>query len=48
VVVEFRLASVLMIGAGLLLRTFVNILNTDPGFRSDKAITAKITLPASR
>ena len=45
VVAEVCLASALMIGAGLLLRTFVNILNTDPGFRPEKVLTAKVSLP---
>ena len=45
VVAEVGLASVLLIGAGLMLRTFLNLTHLDPGFREDHLLTATISLP---
>jgi len=46
VVGEIALACVLLIGAGLMLRSFVNMLRTDPGFRPERVMTAAISLPS--
>ena len=45
VVAEFALAFVLLIGAGLLLRSFFNLLQTNPGFRPDHVLTVEVPLP---
>jgi predicted permease len=45
VVAEVGLASVLLIGAGLMLRTFLNLSNLNPGFHGDHVLTATLSLP---
>jgi predicted permease len=45
VVIEFALALVLLVGAGLLIRSFGEILKTKPGFSSDHVLTFGIPLP---
>jgi predicted permease len=44
VVAEFSLALVLLTGAGLLIRSFVKLLETNPGFRSDHLLTVNVPL----
>jgi putative ABC transport system permease protein len=45
VVVEVALSVMLLIGAGLLVRSFQHVLNTNPGFRPEHVLTASIDLP---
>jgi putative ABC transport system permease protein len=45
VVIEFAAAVVLVIGAGLLLRSFWNVLRVAPGFASDHVLVANVELP---
>jgi predicted permease len=45
VIVEFAAAVVLVIGAGLLWRSFWNVLRVQPGFASDHVLVAYVELP---
>jgi len=45
IISELALAVVLLIGAGLLLRTFWFLLREDPGFNPNKVVAASIWLP---
>src|SRR6185295_3102087 len=45
VVAEIAVSFVLLIGAGLLINSFLHLRNLDPGFRADHLLTAKIDLP---
>ena len=48
VVAEFSLAVLLMIGAGLLIRSFWRLEQVDPGFRVSGILKAEYQLPPSR
>jgi putative ABC transport system permease protein len=45
IVAELAIAVVLMIGAGLLLRTFRDLLEENPGFNPAQVVTANVNLP---
>jgi putative ABC transport system permease protein len=47
VVAEVALTVVLLMGAGLLLKTFANLQARDPGFRGDGVISARVVLWAT-
>jgi putative ABC transport system permease protein len=48
VVAEAALAILLLTGSGLLLRSFVKLLQVDPGFRPENVLTAQIALPTAK
>jgi putative ABC transport system permease protein len=48
VVVELALAIVLLIGAGLLIRSFWKLQGVSPGFDPPNVLTAQIVLPSAR
>jgi putative ABC transport system permease protein len=47
VVVQFALSLMLLVSAGLLLRSLQHILAVDPGFRADHLLTARVSPPAT-
>lgn len=48
VISEVALACVLLIGAGLLIRSFVRILDVDLGYRAENAVTVRVDEAAER
>jgi predicted permease len=48
VVSEIALASLLLVGAGLSLRSFQTVLRTDAGISTNGVLTALVTLPSAR
>ena len=48
VVIETALALMLLVGAGLLIKSFARLQDVDPGFSSERVLTTQISLPASR
>lgn len=48
VVAEVALALVLLVGAGLLTKSFVGLVTTDPGFEPDGLLTVSVELPRER
>ena len=45
VTAEFAMALILLVGAGLLIRSFAKLISTDPGFRPDHVLALNIPLP---
>ena len=48
VMAEIALSLVLLVGAGLLIRSFIRLLNTRPGYDASNLLTFQISLPDSR
>jgi putative ABC transport system permease protein len=48
VVVELAVALVLLVGAGLLIKTFWKLRSVEPGFNPDHMITMRVELPETR
>jgi predicted permease len=48
IVAQTAIAVVLLTGSGLLVRSFGNLKNIDPGFNSENVLTLRITLPRER
>src|SRR5215213_4440166 len=48
VVAQMALTLLLMIGAGLLARSFYQLLQIDPGFRTESTVAMELSLPSQR
>jgi putative ABC transport system permease protein len=46
-IVEVALALMLLVGAGLLIRSFVTLMRVDPGFDPSHTLTMKVSIPTS-
>ena len=48
VAMQIALSVVLLIGAGLLVRTFIEVQRVDPGFRAESRLTFRVAFPETR
>jgi putative ABC transport system permease protein len=48
VVAEVALSLLLLIGGGLMIRTFISFQRVNPGFRTDNLLTMKLALPSTK
>jgi hypothetical protein len=48
VVSQVAVAALLLVGSGLLLRSFARVLAVDPGFHAENVLTMDISLPSSK
>lgn len=46
-VAEMALALILLAGAGLFLRSFAGLVQVDPGYRTERVLTARLSLPGA-
>jgi putative ABC transport system permease protein len=48
VIVETALALILLIGAGLLVKSFLRLNEVNPGFSAERVLTTQLSLPMTR
>jgi len=48
VIAEVALSLMLLVSAGLLIRSFLQLIKTDPGFNSDNLLTMSLVLPRAK